>query len=294
MTEPVLRVVTHPGGAHKDDFLACCLALAFSPVEICRREPTPEDLLDPAVCVLDAGGDHDPARRNFDHHQFDKDHPPICALSLLLQAHGLYQDALSFCEWLETTEWLDARGPVGTAGHLGVERDVLAKLNSPIDLTLLRRFSQISSLHPGDPLWEVMRWIGMDMVAYLSSLRDRLRTLSHLVEFWELTAPDGGVFEALFLPRTEPLPPDPSFGIERFVLQHRGEGRVLALIYPDRRGLGYGLSRFRDSSLLNFAPLEMEPDVHFAHKQGFVAKTSATDPDRLKHLLILARGFAAR
>ncbi len=293
MTQPVSSIVTHPGGAHKDDFLACCLSLAFHPVEIFRREPSPHDLAAPAVCVVDVGGEHDPARRNFDHHQFDKDHPPICALSLVLQNHGLYDDALAFCEWLTTAEWLDARGPVVTAAHLGVDRDLLAKLNSPIDMTLIRRFSQATVLKPGEPLWEVMRWIGEDLVAYLGSLRDRLRALADAVEFWKLETPGGEVFEALFVARTEFMPSDPSFGLDRFVAEQGAEERVLALVYPDRRGLGYGLSRFRDSALLNFAPLEAEEDVHFAHKQGFVAKTSATSPERLKELLIKARGFAS-
>ena len=34
--------------------------------------------------------------------------------------------------------------------------------------------------------------------------------------------------------------------------------------------------------------VESEPDVHFAHKSGFMCKTSASDPDRLKALLTIA------
>jgi len=70
--------------------------------------------------------------------------------SLVLQANGLYEDARLFCDWLETAEWLDARGPVVTARHLGVEREVLARLNSPIDMTLIRRFSHLERLSPGE------------------------------------------------------------------------------------------------------------------------------------------------
>ena len=41
-------ILTHPGSAHKDEFLACCvlLAEAASPVPIHRREPTDADLAD--------------------------------------------------------------------------------------------------------------------------------------------------------------------------------------------------------------------------------------------------------
>jgi hypothetical protein len=285
-------IVTHPGSAHKDDFLACCVLLAVHPVAIWRREPTPDDLERGDVFVVDAGGEHDANRRNFDHHQFDKHHPPICALSLVLQDLGLYEDALLFCDWLETAEWMDARGPVVTAAQLGVDRDVLSRLNSPIDLSLIRRFSHSEHLSPGETLWEVMRWIGEDLVSYLGALRERLQFLQETVEFWTLESSSGERFEALFLPRTEPMPADPSFGIERFLEQHGADGRVVALVYPDRRGPGYGLSRHRDSPRLDFSPLELEADVHFAHKQGFVAKTSATSPDRLKELLAKAHRAA--
>ena len=53
---------------------------------------------------------------------------------------GLYQDALQFCDWLETAEWFDSRGPKKTGEWLGVPRRAISQLNSPIDMTLLRRF----------------------------------------------------------------------------------------------------------------------------------------------------------
>ncbi|RYD47768.1 MAG: hypothetical protein EOP83_27525, partial [Verrucomicrobiaceae bacterium] len=76
-TSPAIeRIVTHPGGAHKDELLACSLLAAVHGVEILRREPTEADLADPATAVVDVGGQHDPALNNFDHHQFPADHPP--------------------------------------------------------------------------------------------------------------------------------------------------------------------------------------------------------------------------
>ena len=86
-------ILTHPGGSHKDEFLACCLLAARHGVPIVRREPEQTDLDDPNVLVVDVGGEHEPARGNFDHHQFPRDHAPICALSLVLQDLGLYEDA---------------------------------------------------------------------------------------------------------------------------------------------------------------------------------------------------------
>jgi len=284
---PFSTILTHPGGAHKDEFLACCVLLAEHPTAIVRREPTPADLSDPSIAVIDVGHAHDPALNNFDHHQLPRDHVPTCSLSLVLQHLGLYEDARQFCDWLEPAEWFDCRGPNDTARWLGVERAVVGKLNSPIDGTLLRRFAQSSQLAPGDPLWEIMRMIGDDMLGYVRSLRTRLDFIARHAELWTLDD-IAGTPCILFLPRTDPLPDDPSAAIERYV-ESRGLGeRVIGLVSPDRRSAGYGLSRHRDSARLDFTRIAGEPDVHFAHARGFVAKTSATDTSRLRALLIKA------
>ena len=60
------------------------------------------------------------------------------------------------------------------------------------------------------------------------------------------------------------------------------------MVYPDRRGNGYGLSRHNDNLSIDFTRIADSEDVHFAHARGFVAKTSATDPARLRELLALA------
>ena len=281
---PFSTILTHPGGAHKDEFLACSVLLAVKPVQIFRREPAAADLADPSVAVVDVGHSHDPALNNFDHHQLPRDHVPTCSLSLVLQHLSLYEDARQFCDWLEPAEWFDCRGPMDTARWLGVERNVVSKLHSPVDGTLLRRFALSSQLSPGDPLWEMMRLIGEDLVTYVRSLRERLDFIARHSVLWTLDDVAGAPC-ALFLPRTDPLPDDPSAAIERYV-ESRGLGdRVIALISPDRRSSGYGLSRHRDNQRIDFTRITQESDVHFAHARGFVAKTSATEPDRLRHLL---------
>ena len=278
------RILTHPGSSHKDEFLACCLLLATHAVPVVRREPTADDLDDAATAVVDVGGEHAPERGNFDHHQFPKDHPPVCSLSLVLQYLGVYEDARAFCDWLEPAEWFDTRGPVETSRWLGIGRDQLSKLNSPIDTTLLRRFAAASELLPGEPLWEVMRWTGEDLLTYLKNLRERLDFIASVGEFWEIESP-GGPFHVLFLPRTEPLPDEPSAGLSRFIDAHPAGGQVVGLVYPDRRGQGFGLSRHNDHPRLDFTRIQECDDVHFAHARGFVAKTSATDPARLRALM---------
>ena len=159
---PIQQILTHPGGAHKDEFLACSVLLALHPVALVRREPVAADLDNPTVAVVDVGHRHEPALANFDHHQLPKNHPPTCSLSLVLQHLGLYEDARQFCDWLEPAEWFDCRGPLVTARWLGIDPEVVNQLNSPIDITLLRRFALVQELAPGQPLWEMMRMIGQD------------------------------------------------------------------------------------------------------------------------------------
>lgn len=280
-------IVTHPGGAHKDEFLACAVLLAQQDTPIFRREPTEADLADPSIAVLDVGGEHAPERGNFDHHQFPRDMVPTCSLSLVLQHLGLYEDAREFCSWLEVAEWFDCRGPVDTAQWLEIDRDTLGKLNSPLDITILRRFASQTEHQPGEPIWELMRMIGEDLVGYITGLRARLDFVAQHAEVWTLTSGEAE-FKALFMPRTEPMPDEASAGLGGHVMALGLEEEVLALIYPDSRGEGYGMRRFNDDLRLDFSKLEAEADVHFAHARGFIAKTSSADEARLKVLLAAA------
>ncbi|MFT4901088.1 MAG: hypothetical protein ACI81V_000355 [Lentimonas sp.] len=280
-------IITHPGGAHKDDFLACALLLTQSPVVIERREPTESELTDPSIAVLDIGHAHNPELNNFDHHQFPRDHVPICALSLVLQHLGLYQDAREFCDWLEVAEWFDCRGPVDTAAWLGVDRETLGKLNSPIDITLLKCFAAQSVHTPGEPVWELMRQVGQDLVDYVTGLRARLDFVAQHAQVWQLQSGDN-TFKALYMPRTDPMPDEASAGLARHVQQLGLKNEILALIYPDSRGAGYGMRRFNDDPRLDFSQLQSEADVHFTHARGFIAKTSANETARLKEMLKLA------
>lgn len=277
-------ILTHPGGAHKDEFLACSVLLALHPVPVVRREPTPEDLANSAVCVVDVGHLHEPARNNFDHHQLPRDHPPTCSLSLVLQHLDLYEDARQFCDWLEPSEWFDCRGLVTTGKWLGVSPETLTKLNSPIDITLLRRFSLAKQIEQNHPLWEVMRMIGEDLLDYVKSMRSRLDFIAKHALVWTLDLA-GQPAKILFLPRVEPLSGEPSMGIDQFIESRGLANDIVGTVYPDRRSTGYGLSRFRDNPRLDFTRIGSEPDVHFAHARGFVAKTSAHELPRLRQLV---------
>lgn len=281
----ISSIITHPGGAHKDDFLACSVLLYKSPVSIFRREPSSSDLDDLSIAVLDVGGEHKPEKLNFDHHQFPRDHVPTCALSLVLQYLGIYKDAREFCSWLEVAEWFDCRGPKDTAEWLDMDRDTLAKLNSPLDITLLKNFAAQTEHHPGEPVWEVMRMIGSDLVEFITNLRSKLNEVSQFTEVWNLKK-DWDEFKVLYLPRISSLPEGASDVLGYQVRALGLEEEIIAILSPDSRGQGYGMRRYNDDARIDFSKVEGEADVHFAHARGFIAKTSAVDKERLQEMVI--------
>ena len=284
----IKAILTHPGGAHKDDFLACAVLLSKFPVPIFRRDPTSEELTDPEIAVVDIGHQHDPKLNNFDHHQFARDSDPSCALSLVLQEFGIYEDAKEFCSWLETTEWFDCRGPNETAEWLGVDREAMAKLNSPLDVTMFQAFAKQNEHHPSEPVWEVMKMMGTDLVSYVVNLRSRMNQVAEHEEIWEL-GEEGNSMKVAFVPRTDPRIEDVSGGLAWRVKELGLEEEVVAMVYPDSRGEGYGMRRYNDSPVVDFSKLSEEPDVHFTHNRGFIAKTSCAVISRLKEMLLLAR-----
>lgn len=287
MSEQLQRIVTHPGGAHKDDLLACCLLAAQHGCAIVRRDPTDEDLADATVAVVDIGGSHDPKLSNFDHHHFPREHPPTCSLSLVFDSLGLYQDALQFCDWLEPAEWFDSRGPNKTAEWLEVPRRAISRLGSPIDATLLRRFAAQPEHQKGETLYDYMCFVGQDILDYLRVVREGIEQVGSQSERWSVAFGDDTI-ETIFLPRKDPMPDEPSGSIARYIRAKGLDKEIGATVYPDRRGEGYGISRYEDDPRLDFSQLDGQLDVRFAHKSGFMCKTSATDPDRLRELIQLA------
>ena len=284
----IKTIITHPGGAHKDDFLACSVLLSNHPVSIFRRDPTEQELEDPEVAVVDIGHQHDPELNNFDHHQLPRDHEPTCALSLVLQKFEIYEDTKEFCSWLETTEWFDCRGPHDTAEWLGVDREAMAKLNSPLDVTMFQAFAKQKEHHPGEPVWEVMKMMGTDLVQYVTGLRGRINQVAKIEEFWDLGQGED-MMKVAFVPRTEPEVEEASGGLAWRIKELGLEEEVVAMVYPDSRGGGYGMRRYDDNLALDFSQLSEQPDVHFTHNRGFIAKTSSTEVSRLKELVLLAK-----
>ncbi len=285
-------IVTHPGGAHADDFLSCCLLSAKYGLPIERRDPVEADLKNSEVFVVDIGGEHDQALNNYDHHQFPMGQEPVqCALSLILKHLGLYEIASAHCPWLEVAERMDVYGPNKTATWLGVTRDQLAQLHSPVNFSIIKLFSKQTELQPSDALYEIMSAIGSDMIQYLEKLEDKINwlrkeALVHPIE------KSGGKFHVLQLVREETIRDDQSLGVFQFIQEYNdahAEAEIIGTIMPDRRGEGYSLSRYQDHPTLDFNRVKSEERVNFVHASGFVAKVEATEEADL--LALFSKAF---
>ena len=136
---------------------------------------------------------------------------------------------------------------------------------------------------------EAVREFGGGRACEDGTLDGCLERLDYVAKHVEVHEIDGREkhLRVLYMPRTDSMPDDPSSGLARYA--GTLDSKIDGLIYPDRRGEGYGLSRHEDSPLLDFTQIDGEPDVHFAHARGFIAKTSATALPRLKELVSLAR-----
>jgi hypothetical protein len=281
------EIITHPGGAHKDEFLACAVLLAEHDVPVSRQDPTEEDLLNPSTAVIDIGHRHQPDLHNFDHHQFARDAKPTCSLSLVLDHYGIYEDALSFCPWLEVAEWFDCRGPKDTSEWLGVERETVGKLNSPLDITILQAFAKSAQHLPGEPIWEMMKMIGGELLQYIRNLRSRIEEVAKVAEVWEI---NGGKdsFKVMFVPREQNQIEEVSGAMGWHIKELGMEEEVVAIVYPDSRGEGYGMKRFNDRPEMDFSKIANEERVRFAHARGFIAKVEPVEIDELKQLLLKA------
>jgi len=281
------KIITHPGGAHKDEFLACAILLAEHDVPVFRQDPSEEDLLNPEIAVIDIGLRHQPNLHNFDHHQFPRDAKPTCSLSLVLDHYGIYADALNFCPWLEVAEWFDCRGPKDTSEWLGVDRETVGKLNSPLDITLLQAFAKSTQHLPGEPIWELMKMIGEEFLQYIRNLRTRIEEVARVAEVWELHHSEDS-FKVMFVPRNQNQIEEVSGAMGWHIKELGLEEEVVAMVYPDSRGEGYGMKRFNDCSEMDFSKIANDPRVRFAHARGFIAKLEPVEVDELKQLLFKA------
>jgi hypothetical protein len=292
----VKKIITHPGQAHRDEFIACCLVLAAKNTEITieRREPTEEEMHDHLVYVVDVGGFHQRGASNFDHHQRGREEEPVCSITLIMEDLGWDMElARELFPWLGFSEVLDVKGPMAAAKEFDIPRESLFATLSPIEGQMLQIFSQRNYLWasdcddmdgPTDSLLTMMLEIGRGLIRYYEEVQERLKLLEEAATFFAMydcreESGDPEKIKSVQCVKID-VPGDkkPSLGVEMF-LKRTAPGVQVVISEDDR---GEGLSIFRrenGESIIDFSRVENHDDVLFAHKGGFICKTkSRKDP----------------
>jgi len=260
------KIVAHPGSAHKDDFLSVSVLLAtLKQAEVFRREPTEEDLNDADTYVVDVGLELSPERHNFDHHQ-DRSLP--CAFHLVMQHLGHHEAAMLMFAWYPHMSMMDVRGPYRTAEHLGVDSSVLFASSSPIDGYIISTFASLESLNAQNPLYDLMKSLGENMIALIGRKMERLERLkseAKVIEIKHLKAVACDIDNS------------PKLAMELY-LRFLDDENIVMSITPSNRGEGWELLRLGDNTIVDFRVIENNPEIRFVHGSGFLAKTNTRLP----------------
>lgn len=266
-------IITHPGGAHRDEFLAICLALchiAVGGVRIERRDPTTEELEDDSVLVLDVGGKHNQRLLNFDHHQMGREEAPASAFSLFIEYLGLAQ-VFAYQKWYDITNIMDSKGPFAVSRHCELPRFPF-ELMSPIESALLERFSKMNIISSQHELL-MMQAIGEQVLSSVRQYAECVAALASSATHLDIAGVPAIVVES-----------SDTTGLQ----DHRDGMSTPAgiSICHDDRGPGWTLYRFNDDSRVDFSGLDGLEEIEFAHKGGFIAKTKERLP--LESIIALA------
>lgn len=243
-------IITHPGSAHFDEVTAISLILAVHPntvFRIERREPAQAELDNPDVWVIDTGNRHEPDKRNFDHHQ-DTDCP--AAFVLVAEYLGLLE-TMSVMPWWHFKDEVDRFGPGKSSIKFNAGDDLVNR--NPVEIWLKDNFA--SEPEASLPM----------LKAFGAHLIKSARMLKNQIEFWK-TCPRlviAGV-PAMIGETTE------TAGLDEF--RRMDENPPDIVISLNRRDKGWRLLRF-DGTPVDFSLIADRPEIAFAHKSGFMAKT---------------------
>ena len=311
-----MKIITHAGKAHMDDFVSCAIAIVNAtwcrmefgersdhPITlsaaiaetvqdtvIYRRNPTAEELEDKDILVLDVGGQYDPSKGNFDHHQLpkgSKDSAMTLFAANIGLPNGSFDDnvykpgnpfpADSLAEFMETAfPWfrtraeVDSCGPFATAKAKGVEWKTVSSFLGPFEDMILGQFEEERvPMNRAMLIDQLATMIAEKFDAYRrvdSTVKREFPWWANDLVILDFTACDPKDAEAV-----------------SDIITDRETGGVA--IFHDNRGPGLTLLRLRDDPHVDFTKVKDDPEVAFCHNGGFIVKTKSKDLDKAWRLI---------
>jgi hypothetical protein len=248
-------IITHPGSAHFDELTAISLILAVCAdvkFRVERREPTSAELDNPDIWVVDTGNRHEPEKHNFDHHQSLE-----CPAAFVMVAEYLgLAETMSVMPWWYFKDEVDRFGPVKSSVKYHAGDDLVNR--NPVESWFVARFA--SEPEASLPL----------LKSFGTQLIEEARKLKTQIDFWKSSKRliIAGVPAMIGETRE-------SAGLEEFRRLDKNPPDIV--ISMDRREKGWRLFRF-DGTCVDFSRIADCPEIAFAHKSGFMAKTKELLP----------------
>jgi hypothetical protein len=243
-------VITHPGSAHFDEVTAISLLLATytdKEFHIERRIPAASELDNPGIWVIDTGNRYEPEKHNFDHHQ-----SLDCPASFVLVAEYLgLSEELSVMPWWDFKDEVDRFGPQRASVKYNAGDDLVNR--NPVEDWLVAYFA--SEVEKSIPL---LRDFGKYLI-------DEARKLKRQIEIWQTSKRLEIAGLSAIISETRG-----SIGLEEFRRLESNPPDIV--ISMDSRDDGWRLFRY-DGVPVDFSLISGMPEVTFAHKSGFLAKT---------------------
>jgi hypothetical protein len=258
-------IVTHDGQAHQDELFAVAMLVAKYNIPYYRRDPTPDELENPEVCVVDVGGQYDPAKCNFDHHQ-DKKLPA----SIIMVAKFL---GIKNLNWMGLVSIQDLNGAQDAADTVGVSLDDYWSIKGPLTSVALFEFSRGGN-QPFSP--NLIYSIGQGILSQDRIMKRREDTFDKCVE----TKMVNDVLLVIIEKTTEK---NSTAGLSDWVKRRFNTDNYIS-VSPSQRG-GYSIACIGKHNV-NCSILEGSHGVTFIHGSGFLASvTKFEDACRLAEVV---------
>jgi hypothetical protein len=266
---PTGGLIIHKGKSHTDEIITTAIVLgAFPALEfpVYRRDPTPEELSDPAVWVADVGMSYNPDTCNFDHHGLSRDPDKVeCGYTLVCKHLGIDDHMRRYYKWYTQWSVIDHLGPYFWAESKGVNWDDVSGLLNPLAELLHEEFESFENeVEMPETLKAKLRNLGirlikeaMEFSQFCESQRENAISEVKGVKIYH---PQGTEEELQ------------TYALKWAVEAHNAKGGVL--VVPDDRGDGWTLLRINNDPYIDFSCLEGHYDVLFTHRGGFIAKTN--------------------
>jgi len=274
-------IITHPGSAHLDDFLSCCLVVNKSGniKKIKRKEPDKAEIKDPAIWKLDVGERHDPEIKCFDHHQDGMNEE--CTLSLLLKNWSLWSIANEVHKWLNIVIINDTRGPKEVTKELRISFKALGALDSFTERTILDFFKKQNEIVKGSLLFSLMEMVGKNFFALIDEYNTVMGEVNEKLKFKTIKGVQSifcyeGLNHSSTLLRI----------IKDKMVEKWPKLKGGIAVYPNKRVKDtIALRRYDDDERVDFSRISHYEKVVYSHPKGFFISVKQMTEDQLERYI---------